>query len=383
MSSEPTAPAVSTLKADNPPLLEVRNLTVEFYTDKGIVRAVDQIAFTVSKGKTLGVVGESGCGKSVTAMSIMRLIPEPPGRFVSGEVFFRGEDLKSLPEYKMRRLRGNRISMIFQEPMTSLNPVLTIGDQIGEALKTHQNLDSKAARTKTVEMLHLVGIPAPEDRIDVFPHQLSGGMRQRVMIAMALSCDPDLLIADEPTTALDVTIQAQILKLLQSLQEKLQMSIILITHDLGVVAETCDDVQVMYAGRVMEKATAAELFSNPRHPYTLGLLHSIPGWAASHGGETPVGQDGRPRLNTIPGMVPNLLELPKGCAFQERCDRVLPECQEMEPELLEASPNHMVRCLNLIPLYSITQDKSHDPDSQSAPSPESISMTPSPGTESC
>jgi peptide/nickel transport system ATP-binding protein len=337
-------------------VIEVKNLTVDFETDKGKIRAVDDISFTVTKGKTLGVVGESGCGKSVTAMSIMQLIPTPPGIYASGEIFFGGENLLGLPGGRMQSIRGNKISMIFQEPMTSLNPVFTVGDQIGEAMATHKRISKKEARAKTIEMLKLVGIPAPEERVDVFPHQLSGGMRQRVMIAMALSCEPDLLIADEPTTALDVTIQAQILALLRQLQERLQMSIVMITHDLGVVAETCDEVQVMYAGRIVEKATVHDLFANPRHPYTLGLLRSIPGWSALHDLKAPVGDDGRPRLNTIPGVVPNLLDLPNGCAFQDRCERVTPECRSSEPELIQIENHHDVRCHN----WGMDESKEHE-----------------------
>ena len=286
-------------------LLKVTDLTVEFSTDEGAVRAVDGVSLEIPRGKTLGVVGESGCGKSVIAMSIMRLIPMPPGRFVSGAISYDGKDLISLPDSEMRHLRGNRISMIFQEPMTSLNPVFTVGDQIGEAFRLHQGLDRKAALNKAIEMLRLVGIPAPEERVQVFPHQLSGGMRQRVMIAMALACKPDLLIADEPTTALDVTIQAQIMELMKTLQDELGMSIMLITHDLGVVAETCDVVQVMYAGRVVEKATVEGIFHTPRHPYTLGLLSSVPGWKPQgeiEDAAPTLGADGRPRLRTIKGV---------------------------------------------------------------------------------
>jgi len=346
-------------------LLKVTNLTVEFSTDEGEIRAVDGVSLEIPRGKTLGVVGESGCGKSVTAMSIMRLIPMPPGRFVSGEIRYDGKDLVAVPDSEMRKLRGNRISMIFQEPMTSLNPVFTVGDQIGEAFRLHQGLDRKAALKKAIEMLHLVGIPAPEERVKVFPHQLSGGMRQRVMIAMALACKPDLLIADEPTTALDVTIQAQIMELMKKLQDELGMSIMLITHDLGVVAETCDVVQVMYAGRVVEKASVEGIFHQPRHPYTLGLLSSVPGWKLQGDEEElapPVGADGRPRLRTFKGIVPNLLQLPKGCRFQERCDRVVDRCREEEPELEELTPNHFARCFNLVPLPTLKGDGSNKAD---------------------
>ncbi len=319
-------------------VLKIQDLTVEFATDEGAIRAVDGVNLKIKKGKTLGVVGESGCGKSVTALSIMRLIPMPPGRFASGVIDYEGRNLRDLPEKEMRALRGNRISMIFQEPMTSLNPVFTIGDQIAEAVRLHQGVSRKEAMDKAVDMLHLVGIPVPEERIKTYPHQLSGGMRQRVMIAMALSCKPDLLIADEPTTALDVTIQAQIMELLNRLQREMGMSIILITHDLGVVAETCDDVTVMYAGRVVEEANVNAIFQKPLHPYTHGLLNSVPGF----------NQEGT-RLKTIPGLVPNLLRLPKGCRFQDRCPRVIGRCREVEPELEEMSPGHFARCYNPVP----------------------------------
>ena len=339
-------------------VLRVEELTVEFSTDEGRVRAVDGVSLEIPRGKTLGVVGESGCGKSVTAMSIMRLIPMPPGRFVKGSILYDGRDLTKVPDAEMRKLRGNRISMIFQEPMTSLNPVFTVGDQIGESFRLHRGLDKKQAEKEAIEMLRLVGIPAPEERVRVYPHQLSGGMRQRVMIAMALACRPDLLIADEPTTALDVTIQAQIMELMQKLQRELGMSIMLITHDLGVVAETCDVVQVMYAGVVVEKGDVGAIFHTPRHPYTLGLLSSVPGWRPPSDDVAPqVGPDGRPRLRTIPGLVPNLLQLPKGCRFQERCDRVLDRCRQEEPPLEEVSPGHFARCFNLVPFDHLTKGK--------------------------
>lgn len=316
-------------------LLRIDNLTVEFSTDEGPIRSVDGVSFEIKRGKTLGVVGESGCGKSVTALSIMRLIPRPPGKFVAGQIFYNDVDLLKVPENQIRELRGNRISMIFQEPMTSLNPVFTIGDQIAEAIRVHQKLGAKEALLKAIDMLYLVGIPSPEERVRVYPHQLSGGMRQRVMIAMALSCKPDLLIADEPTTALDVTIQAQIMELMNGLQNEMGMSIMLITHDLGVVAETCDDVVVMYAGVVVEKAPVMEIFHGPRHPYTFGLLNSVPG----------LQKDGD-RLKTIPGMVPNLLYLKNGCRFQDRCPRAITKCHEVEPPLEELSPGHFARCYN-------------------------------------
>lgn len=325
-------------------VLEIRNLKTSFFTEDGEVRAVDDVSFSVYKGKTIGIVGESGCGKSVTSLSIMRLIPNPPGRIVGGEILYKGEDLLKLETSRMRAIRGNEISMIFQEPMTSLNPVFTIGNQICEAIQLHQRLSGREARNKAIEMLQIVGIPSPEKRIDDYPHQLSGGMRQRVMIAMALSCNPNILIADEPTTALDVTIQAQILDLLRELQAKVGMAIILITHDLGVVAEVADEVVVMYAGRVVEQGTTREIFSNPKHPYTRGLLNSIPTLS-----KDPTGKVKKKRLETIPGIVPNLLHLPKGCRFQDRCGSVVDACREKEPELRTIVPDpeipHAIRCV--------------------------------------
>ncbi len=318
------------------PLLEVRNLRTSFLTEAGEVRAVDDVSFSVPKGGTLGIVGESGCGKSVTSLSIMRLVAQPAGRIVGGQVLYQGRDLLKLSEDEMRGIRGNEISMIFQEPMTSLNPVFTIGNQIIEAVELHQKLGRREARHQAIEMLKLVGIPAPEKRIDDYPHQLSGGMRQRVMIAMALSCNPHLLIADEPTTALDVTIQAQILDLLRDLQQKVGLGLILITHDLGVVAEMADEVLVMYAGRVVEQAPVRELFARPRMPYTRGLLGSIPALNPS---------GAKSRLQAIPGIVPNLLELPKGCRFQERCSHVLDACRQDEPPLRSISTGHQLRCV--------------------------------------
>jgi oligopeptide/dipeptide ABC transporter ATP-binding protein len=309
-------------------ILEVKNLKTSFFSEEGEVKAVDDVSFDVFKGKTLGIVGESGCGKSVTSLSIMRLIPNPPGRIIGGEILYKGTNLLNLDPAAMRKIRGNQISMIFQEPMTSLNPVFTIGNQIIEAITLHQSLSKKEARNKAIEMLKLVGIPSPEKRVDDYPHQLSGGMRQRVMIAMALSCDPQVLIADEPTTALDVTIQAQILDLLRNLQAKVGMGLILITHDLGVVAEMADEVVVMYAGRVVEKGAVREIFKNPKMPYTRGLLNSIPTLS-----KDPTGKAKRTRLETIPGIVPNLLHLPKGCRFQDRCSFVLDQCRGIEPDL--------------------------------------------------
>jgi len=318
------------VKSAGPPLLRVRDLVTTFRTDQGVLRAVDEVSFDVAEGATLGIVGESGCGKSVTALSILRLIPYPQGAIDEGRIEFRGKDLLALSERQMQDVRGNDISMIFQEPMTSLNPVYSVGTQIIEAIRLHQKKSRKQARERALEMLRLVGIPAPETNIDAYPHQLSGGMRQRVMIAMALACKPDLLIADEPTTALDVTIQAQILDLLEKLQRELGMSVLLITHDLGVVAETCDEVVVMYAGRVVERASAETLFTSPRHHYTAGLIRSI----AS--GE----QD---RLVEIKGMVPALHELPNGCKFADRCPRVEERCRAEEPALVQLGASQ-VRC---------------------------------------
>jgi peptide/nickel transport system ATP-binding protein len=318
-------------------LLEIRDLVTEFRTEQGVVRAVDGVSFEIAPRSTVGVVGESGSGKSVTALSIMRLIASPPGRIAAGMIRYDGKDLVKLAPEAMRRIRGNRIAMIFQEPMTSLNPVFTVGDQVGEAIRLHQGKTKAQARIASIEALKLVGIPSPEDRVDAFPHQMSGGMRQRVMIAMALACKPDLLIADEPTTALDVTIQAQILELLKSLQRELGMSILLITHDLGVVNETCDEVIVMYAGRVVERAATETLFSAPRHHYTAGLLRSVP----SYGEGTPAGD--RTRLQEIPGMVPALHELPRGCKFVDRCPAAQERCRAEEPALVQLGAAR-VRC---------------------------------------
>jgi oligopeptide/dipeptide ABC transporter ATP-binding protein len=315
--------------AEREALLTIRDLVTEFRTEHGVIRAVDRVSLEVPRGATLGVVGESGCGKSVTALSIMRLVA-PPGRVAGGSIQYRGQDLLKLPDEEMRQIRGNRIAMIFQEPMTSLNPVFTVGDQVAEAVRLHQKKSRKEALAVAVETFQRVGIPSPEDRVHAYPHQLSGGMRQRVMIAMALACRPDLLIADEPTTALDVTIQAQILDLLRKLQADLGMSILLITHDLGVVAETCDEVAVMYAGRVVERAATAELFARPRHHYTAGLLRSVPG--ASHD-----------RLQEIRGMVPAPWDLPAGCKFADRCPAAAEKCRAEEPPLVPLGQS-MVRC---------------------------------------
>ena len=304
------------------PLLSLRHLVTAFETDEGYLRAVDDVSFDVLAGRTLGIVGESGCGKSVTALSIMRLIPTPPGHIEGGEALFEGRDLFQLTESEMRSLRGNDISMIFQEPMTSLNPVYTVGTQIVEAIRLHRDMGRRAARARAIELLDLVGIPAPAQRIDSYPHTLSGGMRQRAMIAMALACEPRLLIADEPTTALDVTIQAQILDLLRSLQEEIGMSIIFISHDLGVMAEFVHEIAVMYAGKIVEHADTKTVFRTPRHPYTRGLLRSLP--SARNRGE---------RLPTIPGIVPDLRALPIGCRFQDRCGLVGDDCRVREPGL--------------------------------------------------
>jgi peptide/nickel transport system ATP-binding protein/oligopeptide transport system ATP-binding protein len=314
-------------------ILEVKNLQTHFSTDRGVVKAVDGVDFKVNRGQTLGIVGESGCGKSITSLSIMRLIATPPGKIAGGEVIFKGENILSYSEEKMRSIRGNEISMIFQEPMTSLNPVYSVGEQIAEAFRIHQKLGRKQAWDKAVEMLKLVGIPSPEKRAKQEPHELSGGMRQRVMIAMALACNPSLLIADEPTTALDVTIQAQILDLLKKLQEDFGSAIIMITHDLGVVAETCDMVAVMYAGKVVEYTNVDALFEQPKHPYTEGLLNSIP----------RVDED-REELITIKGSVPSPMDMPAGCRFAPRCPYATDLCHQKLPELTTLENDEQVRC---------------------------------------
>ncbi len=327
--------------------LEVTGLQTYFYTRDGIVRAVEDVSFHVDRGETLAIVGESGCGKSMTALSIMRLIPDPPGRIVGGRIVLDGQDLMELSEAEMRDVRGNDISMIFQEPMTSLNPVMRIGKQISEALILHQGMTKAQALARSVEMLELVKIPEPERRVKEFPHQLSGGMRQRVMIAMALACNPKVLIADEPTTALDVTIQAQILDLIVKLQEDLETGVILITHDLGVVAETANRVIVMYAGRKVEEADVNTLFANPRHPYTRGLLASVPSLAIVSG------QDQAPqeRLEEIPGIVPALHSLPEGCAFAPRCPSATDACRQARPEFEEKRSSHWAACFRSDELY--------------------------------
>jgi len=318
-------------------LLDVKNLKTYFFTDEGIVRAVDGVDLYIEKGETLGVVGESGCGKSVTALSVMKLIPSPPGKIVEGEILYNGQDLVNMPANQMRKIRGKEISMIFQEPMTSLNPVFTCGEQIAEALRLHEGLGRRAAMDKTVEMLKLVHIPNAERRVKEYPHQLSGGMRQRIMIAMALSCNPKLLIADEPTTALDVTIQAQILELLNELKSKLKMAVMLITHDMGVIAETAQRVVVMYAAKVAEEASVGDLFKEPLHPYTQGLLRSIP--------RIDLAATERRRLETIPGTVPTLRgEIAPGCRFAPRCPFVKSVCTEKDPVIKEVKPGHKVAC---------------------------------------
>ncbi|OCL27558.1 peptide ABC transporter ATP-binding protein [Orenia metallireducens] len=317
----------------NEKILEVNNLQTHFFLDKGVVKAVDGVSFSINKGETLGIVGESGSGKSVTSASIMQLIPNPPGKIVGGEIIFKGEDLLKKPMKEIRKIRGNEISMIFQEPMTSLNPVYTVGDQIAEAIQLHQGLDKKEALAKAVEMLEKVGIPSPEKRVYDHPHQMSGGMRQRVMIAMALACNPDLLIADEPTTALDVTIQAQILELMKELRDEFNTAIMLITHDLGVIAEVADKVAVMYGGRVVEYTDVKRLFKDPEHPYTAGLIKSIP---RVDGGST--------RLTPIEGNVPDPFNFPQGCKFANRCPFVTEKCWSEEPQLEEIKDGHLVRC---------------------------------------
>ena len=317
-------------------LLDIQNLKTHFFVRGQVAKAVDDVSFSVRSGQTLGLVGESGCGKSVTAHSIIQLIPEPPGKIVGGKIFFDGTDLLELSERQMRRIRGNRISMIFQEPMTSLNPVFTVGEQVGEVIRLHQHISRKETRRRVVEIFQLVGIPAPQKRLSDYPHQMSGGMRQRVMIAMALACNPKLMIADEPTTALDVTIQAQILDLMNKLKEETGAAILFITHDLGVIAEMAQHVAVMYAGKMMEYADVETLFADPKHPYTVGLMQSIP----VLGRKT---KDGR--LSTISGVVPSLFNLPGGCLFSDRCPDVFDDCRGIEPEMYGVGDDHTARCL--------------------------------------
>jgi len=322
-------------------VLQVKNLRTCFDTDSGTVRAVDGVDLSLEEGETLGIAGESGCGKTVLALSIMRLIPSPPGRVTSGQVMLDGVDITRLSDEEMRKIRGRGISMIFQEPMTSLNPVIPVGEQIAEAVRLHLGLSRKDAAGKAVEMLKTVGIPSPSERAKEYPHQMSGGMRQRVMIAIALSCRPRLMLADEPTTALDVTIQAQILDLIDRLKEEAKTSVVLITHDLGVIAEAAQKVAVMYAGLVVEYSSVRELYYEPRHPYTVGLLESRPG---------PRGKGARDRhLKVIPGTVPNLYELPPGCPFHNRCNVVMDRCKMERPEYTEISEGHYVRCWRISP----------------------------------
>jgi oligopeptide/dipeptide ABC transporter ATP-binding protein len=318
-----------------PPILEVRDLKTVFLSDRGVAAAVNGVDFTLRPGETLGLVGESGCGKTVTGLSILRLVPDPPGRIVGGEIRFDGTDLLGLEEAAMQRIRGNRIAMIFQEPMTSLNPIFTVGYQIAEAVRRHRNLSRTAAREQAVEMLDSVGIPDPQRRVREYPHQMSGGMRQRAMIAMALSCDPQILIADEPTTALDVTIQAQILELIDQLKARTGTSVLFVTHDLGVIAQIADTVAVMYTGRIVEYGSGDALFDHPRHPYTRGLMASVP---KIH---EPVPTD--KLLPSIAGVVPSLFDLPAGCTFRERCPQAFERCSD-DPPLFEPDPGHRVRC---------------------------------------
>ena len=316
------------------PLLVVENLKTYFFTEAGVVKAVDDISYDVHEGETLAIVGESGCGKSIGALSLMRLVPTPPGRIVSGRVLFDDEDLLTMSDEEMRNIRGNRIAMIFQEPMTSLNPVLTIGRQITESLELHLKMNKEAARDRAIELLDMVGIPDPESRLNQYPHQFSGGMRQRVMIAIAMSCNPRLLLADEPTTALDVTIQAQILELVKDLSIKQGTAVIIITHNLGVVARYADRVNVMYAGKLIERGTAMDIYENPHHPYTQGLLNSVP----------RLDEDRKGHLESIDGMPPDLMDLPSGCAFQPRCKLAVARCLEEIPPLMPVSDGHTAAC---------------------------------------
>ncbi|TFG84627.1 MAG: ABC transporter ATP-binding protein [Spirochaetales bacterium] len=315
-------------------ILQVKDLKTYFKLDEGLLKAVDGVSFNLRKGETLGIVGESGSGKSVTNLAIMRLIPSPPGRIAGGEVLFKGKDILAMSDNEIRELRGNKISMIFQDPMTSLNPFLRISTQMIETIVLHQGLDKKAAKVKAIDMLKLAGIPAPEKRIDQYPHQFSGGMRQRVMIAMALSCNPEILIADEPTTALDVTIQAQILDLINELSERLGTAVILITHSLGVVAGMCDHICVMYAGRIVERGNADEIFADPKHPYTIGLIKSVP----------RLDRTNKQRLYSIPGQPPNVINLPECCPFFPRCDRAMDICKSKYPPAVDIGSERSVAC---------------------------------------
>ncbi len=316
------------------PLLSIKNLVVDFHTDKGIAHAINDVSFSVNKSETLGVVGESGCGKSVTALTAMRLIPLPPGRIVSGNIFFNGNDILQKSEKEMRAIRGKDISMIFQEPMTALNPVYTIGNQISSVIRNHQSLSRSAARELAIEMMKKIDIPIPEHRLKEYPHQLSGGLRQRVMIAMALSCNPSLIIADEPTTALDVTVQSLVLKEMRELQQEFNMAMIMITHDMGVIYETCQKVVVMYCGKIIETADVETLFKRPKHPYTVGLLNSVP----------KIRKEKTAQLPTIKGIVPDLLNLPKGCSFADRCQFAQEMCRQELPKLKSNADQTQVAC---------------------------------------
>jgi len=330
------------------PVLEVNDLVTRFYTEEGTVKAVDGNSFELYEGETLGIVGESGSGKSVTALSVMRLI-DNPGVIESGDVIYRGESLLDKSEKEMRQIRGNEIAMVFQDPMTSLNPVFTVGRQISRVIERHQDVSEKEAERRAIELMGDVGIPEAEARVDNYPHEFSGGMRQRVLLAMAISCDPDVLIADEPTTALDVTIEAQIFEVLDDLQEKYGMSIVLITHDLGVVAGTCDHVAVAYAGRIVERASVDDLFANPRHPYTRGLMRSIPSLRSTND-----------RLTPIEGSVPNLTELPDGCSFHPRCPHATDVCREYDPELREVEPSRLAACVHARGYGTVDESASAD-----------------------
>jgi len=321
---------------ENKNLLEIKNLRTYFYIRDHVAKAVDDVSLSIQSGQTLGLVGESGCGKSVTAHSIIQLIPVPPGKIEGGQIFFEGKNLLEFPESKMRKIRGNRISMIFQEPMTSLNPVFSVGDQVAEVIRLHQRLSRGETRRRVIDMFQLVGISAAEARLSDYPHQMSGGMRQRVMIAMALACNPQLMIADEPTTALDVTIQAQILDLMNKLKTDTGAAILFITHDLGVIAEMAQNVAVMYAGKIMEYTDVKSLYANPKNPYTIGLLQSIPVLGSKTKDH---------RLETISGVVPSLFNLPAGCLFSDRCPDVFDDCRRVEPKMYQVGKNHFARCL--------------------------------------
>lgn len=335
MAAEPqTTTSANTVANDDAPLLEVKNLQTQFFTQDGVVRAVDDVSFFIKPGETLGVVGESGSGKSITGLSLMRLIPSPPGKIVNGEVIFQGKDVLKMTDEEVRSIRGNEIAMIFQDPMTSLNPVLTINRQISESLILHMGMNKEQAKARAIELLQMVGIPNAKERVDQYPHQFSGGMRQRVMIAMALSCNPKLLIADEPTTALDVTIQARILDLMRNLQNETGAGVMMITHSMGVVAGMADRVQVMYAGHIVETATTEEIFANPRHPYTIGLMKSIPRLDART----------KEKLQPIRGLPPDLIDLPDMCPFVPRCNYARAKCEEKNPPLMEVKPGHLSAC---------------------------------------